>query len=209
MLTPCPLQTAPPIPSTLTPLNSRLMPYRLQGTPKGTILSNIMNVFLTSVSAVHQREALWDPWEREGQQDHKERGAPQVRKIFIFRRVTFYISKIVPLPNLFYFTGLPGEKGEVGPRGPPGPAGLPGANGLNGDRGTTGRNSRRVLECFSVSLSLSLSPFLQNAALYKYFVDVIFYALFIKTTIGEKGAQGPVGLPGAPGIPGKPGEKGV
>lgn len=40
-------------------------------------------------------------------------------------------------------------------------------------------------------------------------MDVIFYALFIKTTTGEKGDQGPAGLPGVPGIPGKPGEKGV
>lgn len=127
----------------------------------------------------------------------------------IFRTVTFYISTIVLPLTLLCFTGLPGEKGEGGLRGPPGPAGLPGANGLNGDIGTTGCNSRRVLECLSVSLSLSLSPFLQNAALYKFFVDIIFYALFIKTTTGEKGAQGPIGLPGAPGIPGKPGEKGM
>lgn len=106
------------------------------------------------------------------------------------------------------FPGLPGEKGDTGLRGPPGPAGLPGANGLNGDIGTAGLNSRRVFDCLSISVSLSLTPFLQNSVLYKYFVDVIFYALFIKTTTGEKGDQGPVGVPGAPGIPGKPGEKG-
>lgn len=166
-----------------------------------------MSAFLTSVSAVHQREALWDPQEKEGHLDRKERGALQV--IFMFRNITFYIAKMYFLLTLLCFSGLPGEKGEGGPRGPPGPSGLPGANGLNGDIGTTGRNSRRVLKCLSVSLSLSLSSFLQNAALYKYFVDIIFYALFIKTTTGEKGAQGPMGLPGAPGIPGKPGEKGV
>lgn len=106
------------------------------------------------------------------------------------------------------FPGLPGERGETGPRGPPGPAGLPGANGLNGDIGTAGLNRRRVFDCLSVSLSLSFSPFLHDAVLYKYFVDVIFYALFIKTTTGEKGDQGSVGLPGVPGIPGKPGERG-
>lgn len=86
---------------------------------------------------------------------------------------------------------------------------MPGANGLNGDIGTTGLNSRRVFNCLSVSLSLSLTPFLQNANLYKYFVDVMFYALFIKTTTGEKGDQGPAGVPGPPGMPGKPGDKGV
>lgn len=103
---------------------------------------------------------------------------------------------------------MPGEKGEMGLRGLPGPPGLPGANGLNGDIGTAGLN-RRVLECLSVSLSLFLSPVLQNAAVYKFFVDIIFYALFIKNATGEKGEQGPVGLPGTPGLPGKPGEKGV
>lgn len=106
-------------------------------------------------------------------------------------------------------TGLPGEKGETGPRGPPGPEGLPGANGLNGDIGTTGLKSRRVFDCLSVSLSLALSSFFQNTFLSKYFVDITFYALFIKTTTGERGDQGSVGDPGAPGIPGKPGERGV
>lgn len=169
-----------------------------------------MSAFLISVSAVHQRKALWDPWEKEGHLDHRERGVLQVQRLFIFIDITLYMSKCnLLLLTRFCFLGLPGEKGEGGPRGPPGPSGLPGANGLNGDIGTTGRNSRRVLKCLSDSLSLSLSPFLQNAALYKYFVDVIFYALFIKTTTGEKGAPGPMGLPGAPGIPGKPGEKGV
>lgn len=113
------------------------------------------------------------------------------------------------LPSLLCFPGLPGEKGDTGIRGTPGPAGLPGANGLNGDIGTAGLNDRRALDCLSVSLSIFLSPFLQNAAFFKFFVDVIFYALFIKTTTGDKGDQGPVGLPGAPGIPGKSGEKGV
>ena len=97
----------------------------------------------------------------------------------------------------------------MGLRGPPGPAGLPGANGLNGDIGTAGFNSRRDFDCLSVSLSLLLSPFLPNASFCKFFVDVIFYALFIKTTTGDKGGQGPVGPPGAPGIPGKTGEKGM
>ncbi len=107
------------------------------------------------------------------------------------------------------FPGLPGEKGDTGLRGPPGPAGLPGANGLHGDIGTTGLKSRSVFECLSVSLSLYFCPFSQNAVLYKYFVDVIFYALFITPTTGERGDQGPAGAPGAPGIPGKPGEKGT
>lgn len=127
----------------------------------------------------------------------------------------FYCKGNYSLSQRFYsfyshvLSGLPGEKGETGPRGPPGPAGLPGANGLNGDIGTTRLDSRRVLECLRVSLSVSLSPFVRSAVLYKYFLDVIFYALFIKTAAGEKGDPGPAGLPGTPGMPGKPGEKGV
>lgn len=119
------------------------------------------------------------------------------------------MSKFVLHHTPLWFSGLPGEKGDIGPIGPPGPEGLPGANGLNGDIGTTGLITRRVFECLSVSLSLSLTPFLQNAVLYKFVVDIIFYALFIKTTTGEKGDQGPVGAPGVPGIPGKPGDRGL
>ncbi len=132
-----------------------------------------------------------------------------MRWIIVFQKIPFWRAEFVLLHTLLCFPGLPGEKGETGPRGPPGAAGLPGANGLNGDIGTTGLNSRRVFDCLSVSLSLCLSPFLQNAVLYKYFADVIFYALFIKTTTGEKGDQGSVGVPGVPGIPGKQGERGA
>lgn len=113
------------------------------------------------------------------------------------------------LPLVLCFAGFSGEKGETGPRGPTGPAGLPGANGLNGDIGTAGLNNRTAFDCLSVSFSLFLSPFLPNAAFCKFLVDVIFCALFIKTTTGDKGDQGPVGPPGVPGIPGKPGEKGM
>lgn len=109
----------------------------------------------------------------------------------------------------FCLTGLPGDKGETGPRGPPGPVGQPGPAGLNGDIGTTDLKCRRVSECLCFSFYLFLSPFFQNNILCQYFVDVIFYALFIKTNAGERGDQGPVGDPGPPGIPGKPGERGA
>lgn len=102
---------------------------------------------------------------------------------------------------------MPGEKGETGPRGPPGPAGLPGANGLNGNKGTPVLKSRG-LGCLSVFLTLPFSPFFQDP-LFLYFVDVISYATFVKTVIGERGERGSVGDLGAPGIPGKPGETGL
>lgn len=119
--------------------------------------------------------------------------------------------KCFPVYALIFVSlpGLPGERGETGTRGPPGLAGLPGANGLNGDIGITGFNSRRDFECLSISIYLSLSPFLQNPGLFKYSVDIIFYALFIKPTTGEKGDQGPMGLPGAPGTSEKPRERGL
>ncbi|TWW73287.1 Inner ear-specific collagen [Takifugu flavidus] len=77
--------------------------------------------------------------------------------------------------------GLPGQKGETGPRGPPGPAGLPGAKGLNGDKDTV----------------------------FLYFVDVISYATFVKTAIGEKDKPGFKGEMGPPGLRGIDGEKGA
>lgn len=92
MLTPCLLQTAPPTPATLTPLNSTPMPYHLLETPKEIIRLTIMNVFSTSASAVLQREAQLDPLERGGHQDQKEKGAQQVRS-FIFCRITFNLTK--------------------------------------------------------------------------------------------------------------------
>lgn len=136
-----------------------------------------------------------------------ERG-PLGKIDYHFKEV-FWRSKFVLGHTAFCLIGLPGDKGETGPRGPPGPAGQPGPAGLNGDIGTTGLKSRRVSECLHVSLYLSLSPFFENNILCKYFVDVIFYALFIKTNAGERGDQGPVGDPGPPGIPGKPGERGA
>lgn len=106
----------------------------------------------------------------------------------------------------FLLTGLPGQKGETGPRGPPGPAGLPGANGLNGEKGTTALKSRG-LGCQWL-LTLTFSPLFQDTV-FLYFVDVISYATFVKTAIGERGERGLGGDPGAPGIPGKQGETGM
>lgn len=102
---------------------------------------------------------------------------------------------------------MPGQKGETGPRGPPGPAGQPGAIGLNGDKGTTALKSRG-LECLSVLLALTFSPFYQDTV-FLYIVDVISDATFVKTAIGERGERGLGGYPGAPGIPGKQGETGM
>lgn len=99
---------------------------------------------------------------------------------------------------------MPGEKGQTGPRGPAGPTGAPGANGLTGDKGTMALKSRRF-ECFPIPVTLTISHLFQDTS-FPSFVDVISCAIFVKTTIGERGMAGD---PGAPGIPGKPGEAGM
>lgn len=66
----------------------------------------------------------------------------------------------------------------------------------------------RGLGCLSVPLALTFSSLFQDTV-FLYFVDVISYATFVKTALGERGERGLGGDPGAPGIPGKQGETGM